>query len=126
MTDIMKDGIDELVKNCYENSTKAGWWEDQEGNDLRANPFTFSNKIALIHSELSEALEGDRKNLMDEKLPHRPATEVELADALIRIADLAGAYGLDLAGATVEKLEFNKTREDHKLENRYAEGGKSY
>jgi hypothetical protein len=52
--------------------------------------------------------------------------EVELADALIRILDLAGALHLDLAGAVQEKLAYNAVREDHKVENRKAEGGKSY
>lgn len=80
----------------------------------------------LIVSEVSEAMEGHRKNLMDDKLPHRPMIEVELADALIRIADLAGALGLDLGGAVEEKLAFNASRPDHKLENRMAAGGKAY
>ena len=71
-------------------------------------------------------MEGDRKDLMDDKLPHRKMLEVELADALIRIHDLAGFLGLDLAGAVVEKLAFNQQRADHKLDNRRAEGGKSY
>ena len=63
---------------------------------------------------------------MDDKLPHRSMIEVELADAVIRIADLAGALNLDLGGAVQEKLEFNRHRPDHKLENRIAEGGKAY
>jgi hypothetical protein len=71
-------------------------------------------------------MEGDRKNLMDDKLPHRPMREVELADAVIRIFDLAGAYGMDIAGAIVEKMAFNAVRPDHKIENRVAEGGKEY
>jgi len=50
--------------------------------------------------------------------------EVELADALIRIADLAGALGLDLGGAVLDKLAYNANRPDHKLENRRAENGK--
>lgn len=86
----------------------------------------FSQKLMLTVSELSEAMEGDRKNLMDDKLPHRPMREVELADALIRIFDLAGAYDMDLAGALVEKMAFNAQRPDHKLENRQAAGGKTY
>jgi NTP pyrophosphatase (non-canonical NTP hydrolase) len=86
----------------------------------------FSSKIALVHSELSEALEADRKALMDDKLPHRPGREVELADALIRIFDLAGAYKMDLAGALQEKLEYNRNRADHKPEARAATNGKKY
>ena len=52
--------------------------------------------------------------------------EVELADAMIRILDLAGALQLDLAGAMQEKLAFNKTREDHQIENRMKDNGKAY
>ena len=86
----------------------------------------FSQKLMLVVSELAEAMEGDRKNLMDDKLPHRPMREVELADAIIRIFDLAGAYNMDLGGAVSEKLAFNAKRPDHKIENRMAEGGKAY
>jgi NTP pyrophosphatase (non-canonical NTP hydrolase) len=50
--------------------------------------------------------------------------EVELADTVIRIADLCGGLKLDLAGAILEKLEYNAKREDHKIENRKKEGGK--
>ena len=53
-------------------------------------------------------------------------TEVECADAVIRLADFCGAMGYDLGGAIAEKLAFNATRPDHKLENRRAEGGKAY
>lgn len=78
--------------------------------------------IALMHSELSEALEGMRKDRMDEHLPHRKSEEVELADALIRIFDYAGAHGLDLGGALVEKCRYNLARADHRPENREAGG----
>ena len=85
-----------------------------------------AQKLCLIHSEISEAMEGHRKGLMDDKLPHRPMMEVELADAVIRIFDLAGALDFDLGGAIAEKMAFNAQRPDHKLENRVAEGGKAY
>lgn len=52
--------------------------------------------------------------------------EVELADAVIRIFDLAGAYGMDLGGAIAEKLAYNAHRADHKPEARAAAGGKAY
>ena len=71
-------------------------------------------------------MEGDRKNLMDDHLPHRKMIEVELADAVIRIGDLAGKLGLDLGGAIDEKLVYNRNRADHKKENRLQEGGKKY
>jgi NTP pyrophosphatase (non-canonical NTP hydrolase) len=82
--------------------------------------------IALIHSELSEALEGLRKDLMDDHLPHRKMVEVEMADVLIRLFDFCDYFRLDLGNATVEKDEYNKKRSDHKFENRMAEGGKKF
>ena len=116
-----------LTEACHGAAKNAGWWIDPKtGESITSNPYCFSNKLMLIVSELSEAMEGDRKNLMDDKLPHRAMREVELADAVIRIFDLAGAYGMDLGGAISEKLAFNAHRPDHKLENRQADGGKSY
>jgi NTP pyrophosphatase (non-canonical NTP hydrolase) len=80
----------------------------------------------LIVSEVSEAMEGERKNLMDDKLPHRKMVEVELADALIRIFDYAGAFGYDLQGAYEDKRDYNATREDHTLEARGRANGKKW
>jgi NTP pyrophosphatase (non-canonical NTP hydrolase) len=80
----------------------------------------------LIVSEVAEAMEADRKGLMDDKLPHRSGLEVELADAVIRIFDLAGAKGLDIGNAIMEKILYNMSREDHKVENRMKAGGKKY
>ena len=118
--------INNIVEWTHRDNRKAGWWNDKEGNSIKSNPYTFSNKLALIHSEISEALEADRKNLKDDKLPHRDGREVELADAVIRIFDLAGAYGMDLGFAILEKMEYNSYRQDHKKETRMAAGGKAY
>lgn len=122
------DNINELVYLCNKASTDAGWWIDPvTGNHLLDSPYAkyiVTTKLCLIHSEVSEAMEGERKDLMDDKLTHRKAIEVELADAVIRIADLCGALELDLGGAIVEKMAFNAVRPDHKLENRQADGGK--
>jgi NTP pyrophosphatase (non-canonical NTP hydrolase) len=115
-----------LTNACHGAARASGWWNGSDPNTSTANPLHFSNKLCLIHSEISEAMEGDRKKLKDDKLPHRDMREVELADAVIRIFDLAGGYGMDLAGAIAEKLAFNAQRADHKPENRAAEGGKAY
>ena len=111
-----------LVQTCHNASLAAHWWHDLD----HLNPHVVPTKIALMHSELSEALEGYRKNLPDEHLPHRKSVEVELADAIIRICDLAGWLQLDLGGAFVEKLAYNKTREDHKMVSRSETHGKRF
>jgi hypothetical protein len=124
-----------LQSICHEASAAAGWWHDtRTGVDLAAEMRSGSRfgkalaaeKLCLAHSEISEAMEGHRKSLPDDKLPHRPMTEVECADAIIRIADFCGAMGYDLGGAIGEKLAFNSVRPDHKIENRNADGGKAY
>lgn len=114
--------LNEICIVCHKASLTAGWWRDSDTFD----PHIVPTKLMLIVTEIAEAMEGDRKALMDDKLPHRTMMEVELADAVIRIADLAGWLGYDLGGALVEKLAYNKTRQDHKLEVRQAEGGKAY
>lgn len=120
---------------CHGASLRAGWWHTASGVDLREvckksndmlGKALVAQKLCLIHSEVSEAMEGHRKGLQDDKLPHRPMIEVELADAIIRAFDLAGALGLDLGGAIAEKLAFNAVRPDHKAEARAAAGGKAY
>lgn len=100
------------------------WWQDIDtGAPIQRN---VGELLMLCVSELAEGMEGHRKSLMDDHLQHRPMLEVELADALIRIMDLAGGLGLDLAGAWREKLEYNARRLDHTHEARRAAGGKKY
>lgn len=79
-----------------------------------------------MHSELSEALEGERKDLMDDKLPRRRMAEVEMADTIIRILDYCAGFGYDIQGAVTEKLEYNKKRADHKPEHRNRKHGKKF
>ena len=123
---IIPEGVRGLQERCHADALAAGWWPQLEGPDPQLHPLDVPAKLALIHSEISEAMEGHRKGLMDDKLPHRPMFEVELADAVIRIMDLAGATDCDLAGAIQEKMAYNRTRADHKPEARAADGGKKY
>lgn len=114
---IIAEGVDALVALCHGRAFEAGWWNKER---------EVGTSLMLIVSEISEAMEAARKNLMDDKLTHRKGVEVELGDAVIRICDFAGKYGLDLSGAILEKIEYNLHRADHKLENRAKEGGKAW
>lgn len=120
----IEHGLTQATIECHAASVKGGWWHDLvTGERLNRNK---GELLCLIHSEISEAMEGERKNLQDDKLPHRKMAEVELADALIRIFDYAGAHGYDVAGALIEKMDYNASRADHKPENRKAAGGKAF
>ena len=117
------NGLQFAQRLAHKTATDAGWYTDPATcKPVKRN---FGEVVALMHSELSEAMEADRKGLMDDKLPHRDGREVEFADCIIRILDTAAALGLDVAGAVIEKNRFNRERADHKLEARAA-GGKKY
>lgn len=77
-----------------------GFWESDNTGE----------KIALMHSELSEALEADRKNLDAEHIPGFTGVEEELADVIIRILDFAGHHQLRLGEALSAKIAYNLTR----------------
>ena len=108
-----------LTDMCHGLAAQAGWWDDEAKRHV-------PTLLMLCVSELAEAMEGDRKGLMDDHLPHRKMLDVELADCLIRIFDMAGGLGIDVAGAMLDKLQYNTQRADHKKENREAENGKKY
>jgi NTP pyrophosphatase (non-canonical NTP hydrolase) len=138
--------LKDLITRAHSASYSSGWWHDPDTgypllpNEIKKMPFSpamaevllaqskyvAACKLALVHSEISEAMEGHRKDAMDDKLPHHMALETELADAVIRIADLAGALRLDLVGAIEEKMKFNAERDDHKTVTRRKPGGKKY
>lgn len=182
-----KEGLLSAMANHNEQAKEihklnAKWWHDADGNRLDRNR---GELLMLVVSELSEAMEALRKDLNDDKLPHRKGEEVELADAYIRLMDYASGfdirldtwlidrrcktgidnraenlfeivrfvtdiwygeiskddkvsivlssirdyahqYNLDLDGAIAEKLEYNKTREDHTHAHRAGVGGKKF
>lgn len=72
----------ELQNKIHKQNVEMGWWDE---------PRPFSTFVCLFHSELSEAMEGDRKGLMDDHLPHYPMFQVELADFVIRCLDWLGS-----------------------------------
>jgi NTP pyrophosphatase (non-canonical NTP hydrolase) len=122
-------GADVLAINCHHAAVEAGWWTDlATGERFTREQIEgmVPTKLLLIVSEITEGMEGHRKGLQDDHLPHRPSLEVELADAVIRAFDLAGALGFDLPGAISDKMRYNSIRADHKPANRAAPGGKAY
>lgn len=108
--------LKELVEKSHANSVAKGFYEP---------PPTFAEQIALCHSELSEALEDYRKGLPPSETryelggPGRKPEGIpsELADVVIRVADMCGRYGIDLEAAVTEKMEYNAGRP-------YRHGGK--
>ncbi|GIM47007.1 hypothetical protein DNHGIG_25560 [Collibacillus ludicampi] len=97
--------INELVKEAHQMAIDKGWYEE---------PRTFGEIIALVHSELSEALEdfraGRRINEIYYEGDKPCGIPIELADVVIRIFDTCGYYGIDLEEAIEEKMAYNAKR----------------
>ena len=93
-----------MAEKVHKIAVDHGWWDKARSN---------GECVALIHSELSEALEAMRQGelLPDEHVSEFLNVEVELADAIIRIMDLAAAQGWRVAEALVAKVRYNEGRE---------------
>ena len=103
--------FNEMAELIHATAVAKGWWEAERNN---------GEIIALMHSELSEALEAIRHgNPPDDKIPEFNGAEAELADCIIRIMDMAPGRGWRIAEAIVAKMEYN-TRRDYK------HGGKAF
>lgn len=142
--------INDLSKSIYEHNSEVGWWDDLEKlrrlkdqildssnltegykseilNDINKSiDLIKTQKLALTHSEISEALEGLRKDLKDDHLPQYDMFEVELADAIFRILDLAGAFNIPIGNIMMEKWDYNTKRVDHTREHRSGTNGKKF
>lgn len=117
--------INALAFRIHQANVKIGWWDESTGYGGKIpDKYFIPTKIALMHSELSESLEGQRKSLMDDHLPQYPMEAVEYADTIIRILDVCGYKGYDIGEIIEAKLAYNVQRPDHKRETRQAPGGK--
>ena len=103
--------FDAVAQEVNHIAIEKGWWEGERNE---------GELIALMHSELSEALEAIRNgNPPDDKIPEFTGVEAELADVIIRIMDMAAAKGYRVGEAVVAKINYNKTRP-------YKHGGKKF
>ena len=101
ITEPKKKNINWIAREVHLNAIEKGWWETDR---------PIPEILALIHSEVSEALEAYRKFDNDNFAE-------ELADTVIRIFDLSVKLGIDIEKEIIKKHEFNKTRP-------YRHGGK--
>jgi hypothetical protein len=119
-----------LAIEAHETARTKGWWRDRErlielaeGHSGELGQFARKTiaalSVALEHSELSEGLEGMRKDLMDDKIPEFTMEEAEAADTIIRIMDRAVHRRLRIAEAIIAKMAMNKGRE-------FLHGGKAF
>ena len=96
------DDFRNMQKATHATAVSKGWWDE---------PRETGACVALMHSELSEALEAAREgNPPDHHCPEHSSLAIELADTIIRIMDFAEHEELDLASAIAAKMKFNATR----------------
>jgi hypothetical protein len=103
-TELFKERITAAARLCFQQSLKSGFWDA----GLRGR--NKGEMIALMHSELSEMLEGVRKPGPDTHCPEFSSEVIEAADTIIRIFDYCAGFDLPLADAILAKMTFNATR----------------
>lgn len=104
--------LNDYARLCHK--ANESWWPA----DKLSRPK--GQLLALCVSELSEALEGHRRDLRDDKLPHRRMVEVELVDFLIRAFDMAGGYGWDIQEEEIGLPSLAAYGQYYYNQNRYA------
>lgn len=110
-------GLRTLTMQAFEDAQAKGWWPAEVLEKIgERHPFYWLACLGLITSEVSEAMEEVRRGRWMSGTEFTSSGEApvgvvsELADVVIRCCNLAGAAGLDLAGAVQQKLDYNRTR----------------
>lgn len=119
--------ITQLAQSIHTHNVAVGWWADSTkyGGTI-PDKYLIPTKMMLSVSEISEGMEGFRKNLPDNHLPQLPMEAVEIADCIIRELDRAAYHGFAIGAIIQAKLAYNSTRADHKLEARQSTDGKAF
>ena len=129
----IEESMNTLAQRCYEANLTGGWHHDLNTNEYIDFDKSFWEKISLVHSECSEAVEHFRKGGVtrpDDKLVDESGVRTEICDAIIRLAGMLGQMDNDYqengrSGYVLsKKMQFNANRADHKVENRRKDGGK--
>lgn len=100
--------FNDIINEAHQTATKNGFWDDR-----RDNPIGIATALMLINSELVEAMNVDRVTDVAKLEVGHPDLEKfgeELADVVIRLADLAGYLNLDMDYIITTKLEINRSR----------------
>lgn len=106
--------ISDWAEEAHALAKSKGFYDDDSGKPLnQRDPIVQASRIALIHSEVSEALEAVRDGKLEMYRDDNGKPDgliVELADIVIRCMDFAESLGLNLEQAIREKHSYNESR----------------
>jgi NTP pyrophosphatase (non-canonical NTP hydrolase) len=108
--------LDQFALDCHELAKSKGFWEIPQdfkvagGVHPQYEILKKMEKLALVTSEVGEAVEGIRKPGNSTHTPQFTLEEEEMADILIRVFDYCGGFNLRIGAAFTAKMEYNFTR----------------